>query len=115
MKIIVYLVVAVVLGLFVMFAPLMVFSVYSYHTVITQSEIGKEFVSSRVWNNTNAASFGGNNISNQTLTFNEAAQLFGWMDAKTEPFPTSLVPAVLLVVVGFVIALGSFLFLRNKV
>ena len=116
MKIVVYVAVAVALGLIVMLAPLMVFTVYGYHSVITQSEVGKEFISERVWNGTDASLYGGNNSSMvQTLTFNEAAQLFGWMDVKTEPFTTSLVPAILLVATGFSIALGAALFLRKKI
>jgi hypothetical protein len=116
MKIVVYVAVAVALGLIVMIAPLMAFTVYGYHSVISQSEVGKKFISERVWNGTDAASFGGNNSNSvQTLTFSQAAQLYGWMDVRTEPFPTSLVPAILLVVTSFVAALGAVLFLRNKV
>ncbi len=116
MKIAVYVAVAVALGFIVMLAPLMAFTTYGYHSVISQSEVGQKFLSERVWNSTDAASYGGNdNNSVQTLTFSEAAQLYGWMDVRTEPFLTSLVPAILLVVAGFVTALGAALFIRNKV
>jgi hypothetical protein len=116
MKIAVYVAVAVALGLIVMLAPLMAFVTYGYHSVISQSEVGQKFLSERVWNSTDAASYGGNDSNLvQSLSFSEAAQLYGWMDVRTEPFPTSLVPAILLVVTGFVTALGTALFIRNKV
>jgi hypothetical protein len=116
MKTVVYVAAAVALGFIVMLAPLMAFTVYGYHSVISQSEVGKKFISERIWNGTDAALYGGNNSNLvQTLTFSEAAQLYGWMDVSTEPFPISLVPAILLVVTGFFTALGAVLFLRNKV
>ncbi len=116
MKVAFYVAVAVALGLIVMLTPLIAFTTYGYHSVISQSEVGQKFISERVWNGTDATSYGGNNSNLvQSLSFNEAAQLYGWMDVRTEPFPTSLVPAILLVVTGFVTALGAVLFLRNRV
>ena len=116
MKIVAYVAVAVALGVIVMLAPLLAFATYGYYSVISQSEVGQKFVSERVWNGTDATLHGGNNSNVvQSLSFNEAAQLYGWMDAVTEPFPTSLVPVILLVVAGFVTALGVTVFVKNKV
>ncbi len=108
-----YVAFAVALGVIVMLAPLMVFTSYGYHTVISQSDVGHRFLSEKISNET--VSFGGNDSSLiQTLTFSEAAQLYGWMDAAAEPFPTSLVPMVLLVATGFVTALGVTLLLKKR-
>ena len=115
MRIAAYVAFAVALGVIVMLAPLMVFTSYGYRTVVSQSDVGKRFVSERVWNETDASLLGGNNSNfSQILTFSEAAQLYGWMDAAAEPFPTSLVPMVLLVTTGFVTALGVTLLLKKR-
>jgi len=114
MRIAVNIVVAVVLGVVVMLAPLMTFTSYGYRAVVSQSEVGRRFVSERISNETDASLLGGNNSYVQTLSFSEAAQLYGWMDAEAEPFPTSLVPMVLLVTAGFVTALGATFLLKKR-
>jgi len=116
MRIAAYVVVAIALGIVVMLAPLMAFTAYGYHSVISQSEVGREFISERVRNGTDAT-FQGGNYSNtvQSLSFSEAAQLYGWMDTAVEPLPMSLVPAILLVVAGFVTSLVVVVLVKNKV
>jgi hypothetical protein len=47
MKIAFYVAVAVALGLFAMLAPLMAFTTYGYHSVISQSEVGQKFIRDR--------------------------------------------------------------------
>jgi hypothetical protein len=115
MKVAVYVVVAVALGLLTMFAPLLAFTVYGYQSVISQSEVGREFISERVRNETDINYLGGNNSNVlQSLSFSEAAQLYGWMDTVTEPFPTSFAPAILIVAAGIVAAFGVVFFYKSK-
>ena len=115
MKIVVYVAVAVVLGIVVMLAPLMVFTVYGYKSVITQTEIGQNFLGRKDENYTSSLSEGGyGNKLVESPTFGEAAQLYGMLDSKTESFPASLFPVILLVSIGFITALGTTLFFRKK-
>ncbi len=118
MKIAVYAVIAIVLGVIVMLAPLLVFTVYGYHSAISQMEIEQDSTGGRgyIWNETNALPLGVNDTKLAVSpTIAEAAQLYGMLDIKAEPFPSSLFPAVLLAAISFIVALGVSLFFRNRI
>jgi H+/Cl- antiporter ClcA len=115
MKIVVWVAVAVALGVIVMLAPLMVFTVYSYHSVVTEVESGQESPSGIGGNQTYSTTEGGiGNKSVPSPTLSEAARVYGMLDAKTETFPSSLFPVVLLVAIGLMMALGVSLFYRRR-
>ena len=118
MKVAVYVVIAVVLGVIVMLAPLLVFTVYGYHSAITTMEIEQDSSNGRGynWNWTSALPLGENKTNSvSSLTIADAAKLYGMLDYKAEPFPSSLFPAALLVAVSLIVALGVSLFFRNRI
>jgi hypothetical protein len=118
MKIAVYIAVAIVLGVVVMLAPLLVFTVYGYHSVITQieNEQGLPDLKGYGFNRTELITLGGyDNNSIQVSTIGEAARIYGMLDFRAEPFPSSLFPSVLLVIIGFVTALGVTLLYKRRV
>jgi hypothetical protein len=49
----------------------------------------------------------------QLPTLGEAARAYGMLDARTEPFPSSLLPVALLVATGLIAALGVSLYYRK--
>jgi hypothetical protein len=117
MKIAVYIAIAVVLGITVMLAPLLVFTVYGYHSAITQieNEPGLPDLKGYGLNRTDLSILGGyDNNSVQVSTIGEAARIYGLLDFQAEPFPSSLFPATLLVIIGFVTALGVTLLYRKR-
>ena len=117
MKLAVYVAIAVALGIVVMVAPLLVFTVFSYHSVITQieNEQGLPDVRGYDFNWTNLIPQGANdNKSVQVSTVSKAARLYGMLDFRTEPFPSSLFPAMLLVIISFITAVGVTLFYRKR-
>jgi len=117
MKTAIYAVIAIILGVAVMLTPLLVFTVYGYHSAITTFETGQDSSDGRgyYWNGTNALPSGVNNTKlAQSPTFAEAAKLYGMLDFKTEPFPSSLLPVALLVAISLILALGVSLFFRNR-
>jgi len=118
MKIVVYAVIAVVLGVILMLSPLLVFTGYYYDSAITQIEIEQNSTSGGgyIWNETNVIPLRAyDNKSLQSPTMAEAAQVYGMLDIKAEPFPSSLFPAILLVAISLIVALGVSLFFRNRI
>jgi len=118
MKIAVYAVIAVVLGVILMLAPLLVFTIYGYNSAITQIETEQDSTSGKGYsrNETYGLPLGVNdNISVQSPSVAEAAQVYGMLDVKAEPFPSSLFPAILLVAISLIVALGVSLFFRNRI
>jgi len=97
-KIIASIAVAIMVGVMVMFIPIMVFTT---HLITTSQEVSPQ-------NEPNFTRAG-------TQPLNEAAQTYGKIDTGPAPFPTSLLHAFLVAATGFSAALGISQFFKRKI
>ncbi len=109
-KIVVSVAVAVVLGVAVMFLPILTYTHLSLTTDNKWLSGGENMTFSQ--DEREAAEAG--EAAPSIATLDDAAQTLGKMDTGPSPFPSSLLYAILVVATGLVAALGVSLYSKKK-